>query len=160
MLARLFPKQFDNDYRGHPAALWLLVPIVIVRLGQGVNVIINPRMVAMTADAIPLDRFASDASAIMVLLFALSGLSFLLFALQGVLALIRYRSMIPLMYLWVLIDALVRRVIILSHPTIEAVAPGGHSLGFYVNLALWGAMGTGFILSMIGRPGAAAGQSR
>lgn len=152
MLARLFPRQFDNDFRGHPLAVWLLVPIVILRGLQGVNCILNPRAIAMSADAIPLDRFTPDASAFVVLLFALSAVSFMLFALQASLALVRYRSMIPLMYLWVLIDTLARRALNLVHPTIEAVPTGGHSIGFYVNLALLIAMVVGFALSMIDRP--------
>jgi hypothetical protein len=152
MLARLFPKQFDNDFRGHPLAIWLLVPIVVIRLLQGVNCLLRPAAIATSADAIPLDRFAPDASAVIVLLFALSALSFLLFALQGMLALVRYRSMIPLLYLWLLVDTLARRGLNLAHPTVESVAPGGHAIGFYVNLALLAAMAFGFVFSMIGRP--------
>ncbi len=152
MLARLFPKQFDNDFRGHPLAIWLLVPIVVIRLLQGVNCILRPAAIATSADAIPLDRFAPDASAVIVLLFALSALSFLLFALQGILALVRYRSMIPLLYAWLLIDTFARRALNFVHPTVESVPTGGHSIGFYVNLALLAAMAAGFALSLIARP--------
>ena len=151
MLGRIFPRQFDNAYRGHPAAIWLFIPLVIVRLLQGVNSIINTAMVATTADAIPLDRFTPDASASIVLLFALGALSFLLFALQGIVALVRYRSMIPLMYLWVLVDTLVRRLIIVAHPTVDAGPPGAHPIGFYVNLTLLALMVLGFVLSLTGR---------
>jgi hypothetical protein len=151
MLARLLPKQFDNEFRGQPLAIWLLIPIVLVRLLQGVNCILHPAAIAVSADAIPLSRFTPDASAVIVLLFALSAISFLLFALQGILVLLRYRSMIPLMYLWALVDTFARRALNVVHPTVESVAAGGHSIGFYVNLALLGAMAAGFVLSMIGR---------
>jgi len=150
MLARLFPKQFDNDFRGHPLAIWLLVPIVFLRLLQGINCILNPRAIAMSADAIPLDRFTPDASAVIVLLFALSALSFLLFALQGIVALLRYRSMIPLLYLWLLVDSLVRRALNFAHPTVESGPAGGHSIGFYINLCLTAALVAGFVLSLVG----------
>jgi hypothetical protein len=152
MLARLFPKQFDNDFRGHPLAVWLLVPIVVIRLLQGVNCVLQPAAIAATADAIPLARFTPDASATIVLLFALSAISFLLFALQAILALLRYRSMIPLLYVWVLVDTVARRALNVAHPTVQSVAPGGHAIGFYVNLALLVAMIAGFVLSMIRRP--------
>ena len=151
MLARLFPKQFDNAFRGHPLAIWLLVPIVVIRLLQGVNCILHPAAIAKSADAIPLDRFTPDASAIIVLLFSLSALTFVLIALQGILALLRYRSMIPLLYLWLLVDAFARRALNAVHPTVESVSPGGHAIGFYVNLALLVAMVVGFVLSLIGR---------
>jgi hypothetical protein len=152
MLSRLFPRTFDNHYRGHPVAIWLFVAIVIIRLLQGANSILNTRFVAMSADAIPLDRFTPDASANIVLLFALSALAFLLFALQGLLALVRYRSMIPLMYLWVLLDTLIRRAIVFTHPTIDAGPPGAHPVGFYVNMTLLALMVLGFSLSVIERP--------
>jgi hypothetical protein len=151
MLDRLFPKQFDNEFRGSPAAIWLFVPIVIMRLLQGVNCVLHPAAIAVSADAIPLARFTPDASATIVLLFALSALSFLLFALQGLVALLRYRSMIPLLYLWVLADALARRALNIIHPTVEAVASGAYPIGFYVNLVLLAAMVVGFALSLIGR---------
>lgn len=149
MFERLFPRQFDNHYRGHRLGLWLLVPIVALRLLQGVNCLIDPRSIAMSADAIPLERFTADASGEIVLLFALSALSFLLFALQGIVVLVRYRSMIPLTYVWLVIDQVVRRALILTHPTIESASAGGHAIGFYINLALMAAMGLGLVLCFI-----------
>jgi hypothetical protein len=151
MLNRLFPKRFDNEFRGHALAVWLLVPIVLVRLLQGVNCILDPGGVARSADAIPLDHFAPDASAMIVLLFCLSALSFLWLAAGGVIVLIRYRSMIPLTYLAFLADALARRALNVIHPTADAGPPGGHPIGFYVNLALLAAMVVGFVLSLIPR---------
>ena len=151
MLDRLLPRQFDNQYRGLWPGLWLLAPLVLVRLLQGVNCLLDPRSIAVSADAIPLDRFAPAASAQIVVLFALSALGFLLFALQGLLALIRYRSMVPLMYVWFLVDALIRRVVIAHYPTQDAVAPGGHAIGFYVNMGLLAVAVLGLALSLVAR---------
>lgn len=33
MLDQLLPRRFDNTYRGHPLAIWLLVLIVVVKTG-------------------------------------------------------------------------------------------------------------------------------
>ena len=96
-------------------------------------------------------RFAPAAAAEVVVLFALSALAFLLFALQGLLALIRYRSMVPLMYLWFLVDALIRRVLIAHYPTQDAVPAGGHAIGFYVNMGLLAVAVLGLALSLVTR---------
>lgn len=31
MLTRLFPEQIDNHHRGHVLAIWLLVPLALVK---------------------------------------------------------------------------------------------------------------------------------
>lgn len=37
MFNRLFPKQIDNSYQGYALAIWLLVPLVLVKLLMGLN---------------------------------------------------------------------------------------------------------------------------
>ncbi len=32
-----FPKQVDNAHRGHWLAVWLIVPVVLIRLAQGMS---------------------------------------------------------------------------------------------------------------------------
>src|SRR5665213_3439821 len=103
MLNRIFPKQFDNNYRGHWLAIWLFAPVVLARLAMAANSIINTRFVAAGADGIPLDAYNAGGAEAVVLLFALLGLFALLLALQGVMVLVRYRSMIPFMFLLFLI---------------------------------------------------------
>src|SRR5665213_1845750 len=101
MLTRIFPKQIDNAYRGHWLAIWLMVPIVLLRLVIGFNSMVFARMVATSADGIPLDSFGTAGAEALI---ALLGLYLLLFALLGVVVLIRYRAMIPFMYLLLLIQ--------------------------------------------------------
>jgi len=38
MLTPLLPRQIDNDFRGHPASIWFLVPVVLAKFLQGANV--------------------------------------------------------------------------------------------------------------------------
>ena len=106
MLARIFPNQFDNTYRGHWLGLWLLAPVLLARLAIGLNSTLNTRTVAESADGIPLDTFGAAAANTVVSLFALSGFSFILLSLLGILVILRYRAMIPLMYLLLLIQQL------------------------------------------------------
>src|ERR1022692_1576452 len=103
MLSRVFPKQFDNAYRGHWLAIWIFVPVVLVKLIMGVNVagldpLISKVAILKTADGVPLDTFGPGAASLVVFLFASWALGLLLFSLLALAALIRYRAMIPLMY--------------------------------------------------------------
>lgn len=150
MLRRIFPTQFDNTYRGHWLAIWILVPVVLLELVIGANSIVNTRSVAMDADGIPLDRFSPEAATAVISLFALLGLSRLLFALLGVMALIRYHAMIPFIYLLLLVLQLGSKALLLLHPAIRSI---GHNsaAGSAVILALIAMLLTGFVLSLLGK---------
>lgn len=150
MLNRIFPSQFDNaSYRGHRFGIWLLIPVLIVELGIGANSIINTRFVATSADAIPLDSYDAAGAEAVVSLFALLGLSRLLFGLIGLMALIRYRSMIPVIYLLLLGLQFGTKALVYVHPIPSAGAASGGP-GSVVVLGLTIAMLAGFALSLVG----------
>jgi hypothetical protein len=148
MLDRIFPRQFDNNYRGHWLAIWLFVPLVVARLAMGTNSIINTRMVATTADGIPLDSYGAAGAEAVIALFALSGFFLLLLALQGLVALIRYRAMIPFMYLLLLIQQVGNRALILAHPVAKSGVPSA-KLGSAFVLAILAITIAGFVLSLL-----------
>jgi hypothetical protein len=50
MLSRIFPRQFDNVYRGHRFGFWFFVPVVLMELSMGTNSLFNTRTVVMLAD--------------------------------------------------------------------------------------------------------------
>jgi hypothetical protein len=155
MFDRIFPRQFDNNFQGNRFALWLLVPIVLMELAMGANSIINTRTVVMAADGIPLDRYAAGGADAVIALFAIAGLFRVLLALQGVVVLIRYRAMIPFMYLLLLVLHLGSKALLLLHP----VARSGVStaqLGSAFVLALLGMLLVGFVLSLLNKTGASA----
>jgi hypothetical protein len=151
MLQRIFPRQFDNAFRGHWLAIWILVPVVLLELIIGINSIINTRSVAMGADGIPLDRFDAQAATTAISLFALLGLNRVLFALQSVVVLIRYRTMIPFTYLLLLMLQLGTKALLVLHPAVHSI---GHNTatGTAVILALIAMLLAGFVLSLLGRP--------
>src|ERR1043165_1438534 len=104
VLGRIFPRQFDNAYRGHWLAIWLLVPLAFVKLIMGFNVsgldpLTSTREIITTADRVPPRRFRPEAASWVVFLFSSWALGLLLFSALTILALIRYRAMVPLMYL-------------------------------------------------------------
>jgi hypothetical protein len=152
MFGRLFPKQFNNDYRGHTLAIWLLAVIVLLKILQSVNAMdLNPwidaRTIAQTADRIPIDSFTPVVADIMMLKTKVWGYDHLLLNLIAVIALIRYRTMIPFMYLVLLADQVGRRIIVAQNPIERS---GEVSLALEIALlATIGAMFIGFVLSQV-----------
>jgi hypothetical protein len=132
MLNQILPQPIDNNYRGHPIALWLLIPVVILKTAIALATILNGRVAAQSADGIPLDSFGASGAEAVVALFAIWGLSQLVFSVLGVLTLTRYRAMIPLIYVLFLLEFLARKLILLVKPIVRT---GAHP-GSYINLAL------------------------
>lgn len=144
MLDRVFPQRFDNAYRGHRLAIWLLIPIVVVRLIMGANSILFTRAIATSADGIPLGGFNAGGAEAVISLFAVLGLSLLMLALQGVLVLIRYRAMIPFFYLLLLVQELGPKALALAHP----MARSGAGTGAAFVLAMLAMTLIGLVLSL------------
>jgi hypothetical protein len=145
---RIFPNAFDNVFRGHWLGLWLFVPVIILKLIIGFNSIASSREVAATADGIPLDSFNAAGADAVVGLFALLGLFQLLLGLVGIIALVRYRAMIPFLYLVLLLQMLGNRALTLLHPIVQS-GTSGTPPGFYVSLGLLAATAAGFVLSLL-----------
>ncbi len=111
---RLFPRSFDNFYRGYWPGAWIFGLVVAGRLAMGVNGTFNTEFVAVSADGIPLSTYPSAAAQTVVALFALTALLNLTLGVLGGLALIRYRAMIPLLFLLYLCRASARASFSLS----------------------------------------------
>lgn len=143
MLADLFPRIADNHYPGHRLGLWLfaLMPLKIV---MGVNILLNGRSVAQSADGIPLNSFGENGSAAFLSIFAAWGLCQLVFGLACLVVLLRYRSLVPLAFLALLLEQAGRKVLQLYLP-IERV---GTPPGIYINAVLLGIMVLGLLLSL------------
>ncbi len=148
MLNRILPQQFNNNYRGHKLALWLFIPILFLKIGISLSSIFDTYNVVRSADGIPIDTFTSVGAEAVVSVTTLLGLSQFLLATLGVLALIRYRAMIPLMYVLFLVEYLAKKWILLVKPIVRT----GTSSGTYVNLVLIGLLIAGLVLSVRTKP--------
>jgi hypothetical protein len=149
MLNRILPQRIDNTYRGHPLALWLFVPVLAVKAGIALGAIVNGRGAAQSADGIPLDTFGAGGAEAVVALFAIWGLAQLVFSALGVLAITRYRAMVPFMFALLLLEHVARRGMLLVKP----IARTGTPSGIYINLVLLGLMVLGLALSLRSRAG-------
>jgi len=147
MFNRLFPQRIDNTYRGYKAALWLFALTVLVKVGISLASIFNGRHAASSADGIPLDTFTPGGAQAVLSLFALLGNAQLMIGLLCIVVLVRYRAMIPLMFMLLLLEYLSRRLILQFMPIATTTAPPG----LFVNLALLAVMVVGLILSLLNR---------
>ena len=147
MLGRLFPRQIDNRFEGYRASLWLLGLLVALKLVVSVNSILNTESVAAGADGIPLDSFGPAAARAVLMLFALSALADLALALVAVATLIRWRAMVPFIYLVLLGEYVAGRFIIQSY---QVARSGGVSAG-YVTIAIVALLALGLALSLVPR---------
>lgn len=147
-LNRLFPRQVDNRFDGQRAALWLLGLFVALKMVMGFNSIFNTAAIAGGPDGIPLDSFGPAAAREVLLLFALASLGQLILAVIALTILIRYRALVPFIYLMLLVETLARRFIVRSF---EVVRSEGSDVGWYINLGLVALLALGLALSLIPR---------
>lgn len=153
MLSRLFPRTIDNSYQGHVLAVWLFAPVVLLKTAMGFNVAgLNPwvtsRYILQTADGIPVDSFSAYGASVVVFMFASWGLCLLILALLSIVALIRYRAMLPLMILAMTVEQVGRKGIALINPILSS-GDGHVSAGFWINWALSAALLLSLVLSLL-----------
>jgi hypothetical protein len=170
MFSRLFPKQFDNRYQGYALAILLFALILLLRAAQAVAVLADARETLITADAIPLHTYTAAGAEAVISYATILAFQGLLLPLQGIVVLIRYRAMIPFMYLCLLVLTIGNRVLSSLHPIATADAPSiaAHAegelyvpnAGEYVGLVILAATVIGFILSLVSPRGQAHAPQR
>ncbi|MBV8977029.1 MAG: hypothetical protein JOZ13_06580 [Alphaproteobacteria bacterium] len=150
MLNRMFPKTLDNAYRGHWGAVAIMVLLLLGRFAMTINGTLNTAFVAVSADGIPLSSYDAAAAQTVIALFALAAISNLGLGLLGLVALLRYRAMLPLVYLLTLIQSVASRLVIWAHPIVRGNVPTA-TLGFAFVLGLLALTAIGFVLSLVPR---------
>lgn len=108
MLERLLPRTIDNDYRGHPLALWAFVAITGMTLWRSLVHVFRADGGAQSIATIPLDRYPEAAATAVIVIFSLWGLQQLVVGFVYVVALARYRALLPFLYLLLLVEYLGR----------------------------------------------------
>ena len=128
---RLLPATIGNEYRGSRVALIFFVFMAVMTVARSLIHIVAPDGGAQSIATIPLDSFTANGAATVIHLFALWGLSQLIVGIVYVVALLRYRSLIPLLYLLALVEYATRLVLTRMKPIeIAGTAPGG--VGNYI----------------------------
>ena len=144
MRNRLLPSSFNNEFDGHSAALWLFGLITTVTLGRSLAHVFLPDGGAQSIATVPLSQYSSGAESSVISIFAIWGLSQLLLAIVMLIAALRYRSMIPLLYLFLICEYVGRIFIGIFKPLETLQSPPGATGSFII----LGASLVGLLLSL------------
>ncbi len=139
MFARILPTVVDNRFRGHIVALWIFGAFTLMNGVIDMAAIFSADGAAQSADGIPLSTFPPAAAGAVIGVVALLGLSSLVYDLICALALVRYRSLIPLLYLLNAVQYVAHKGILNFKPIVR---DGVHHAG-WITLSL-------FVLGLIG----------
>ena len=145
MLERLFPRQVDNRFDGQRLALWLLALLIGLKLMVSLNSILNTASVAEGADGFPLASYGADGARAVLMLFAVGAVANLAAALFGLAVLVRWRAMVPFVYLLSLLEQGGRRLVVQSYAIERSQGMSGAAA---INLAIFALLLAGLALSL------------
>ena len=155
MLGRLFPRSLTNDYLGSWVAVWLLMPVLILKtlIGfnfSGLNPFISVATILQTVDGVPLDTFSKEAAATVVSSAGSWGMAQFALCLFVWLVLVRYRAGLPVAILVLLVEQIGRTggglVRVVAEMAAGLALPAAGAL---INLAMATALAVAFVLSLL-----------
>ena len=124
-MSKILPRVVDNTFRGRKAALWFFYAITAMTLARSGVHIFKDDGGAQSIATIPLDAYTDAGAAAVVLVFSYWGLSQLMFGIVQAVIALRYRSLVPLMYLMLTLEWGGRLVISFFKPIeMTGQAPG------------------------------------
>ena len=121
----ILPKEINDDYKGRKIALYIFYLFTIVTVVRSLIHMFAPDGGAQSIATIPLDTYTTEAASTVILVFSLWGLSQLLMGIFYVIVNWRYKSLIPLMYLFIFVEYVMRLLLgILKPIETTGTAPG------------------------------------
>ena len=128
----LFPKQIDDEPHGNRVIVWVFALITLVTLARSCIHLFAPDGGAGSIAGIDLSGAGGGN---LVSLFALWGLSQLILGFVFLVVLLRYKSLIPFMYVLILIEYSGRIIIGYVKPLVVTHIPPG-AIGDYIMVPL------------------------
>lgn len=144
MRNQLLPRQADNKFQGYRLALWIFAIILLMFAAMSANSIFNGHYVAVYADGLPLDSYSSAGAQAVVSFYAIWGITQLIVVTIGVIILLRYRTLVPLMFLLLLLEQILLRVI---HHYLPIAKPNGAPASWFI-VVLLSLVVLGLVLSL------------
>jgi len=144
LLQRVFPPALDNRFPGHRIALYAFYALTAVTLWRSQHHLFAHDGGAQSIASIPLDTYSDSGADTVVGIFALWGLSQLIIGLIYLLVAIRYRSLIPLLYVLFTLEYAMRFWV----GTNKAIETVGSAPGSVINLPFMIAGAVLFALSV------------
>ena len=142
---KILPAQIDNHYRGLKISQYAFFLITAVTLVRSLIHVFAPDGGAQSIATIPLDSYSAEAASTVILMFSLWGLSQLLMGIVYLGVSLKYRSLIPAMYVLVIFEYAMRIVIGQMKPIVTSgTAPG--SIGNWIMVPVCAVL---LVLSMV-----------
>ena len=135
MISRILPKNNLNDYKGMNIAKWVFLVLTIVTIGRSLVHILFPDGGAQLIATIPLDTYSNAGSSAIISMFALWGVSQVLLGIIFLIVFLRYKALIPLMYL-IIAGEYTFRIIVGIFKPIETVGSAPGVLGTFILVPL------------------------
>ncbi len=128
---KLLPATIDNQFRGLKLAQYAFLILTIATLVRSLIHVFAPDGGAQSIATIPLANYPADAAAAVILMFSLWGLSQLLMGFVYLVVYFKYKSLIPAMYVLMIVEYAMRIVIGQMKPIVTSgTAPG--SIGNWI----------------------------
>ena len=150
---KLLPDIIDNRYRGRKLSQYAFLLLTAATVIRSLIHVFAPDGGAQSIATIPLGSYPADAAAAVILMFSLWGLSQLLMGFVYLAVYVKYKSLIPAMYVLLIFEYAMRIVVGQMKPIVTAgTAPG--SIGNWIMVPVCVIL---LILSLM--PGKAAAQT-
>ncbi|MEN6636425.1 MAG: hypothetical protein ABFC56_11275 [Clostridiaceae bacterium] len=128
---KLLPAVVDNQYRGIKISQYAFLLITAATIVRSLIHVFAPDGGAQSIATIPLASYSAQAAATVILLFSLWGLSQLLMGFVYLGVYLKYKSLIPMMYVLLTVEYAMRIVIGQMKPIVTTgTAPG--SVGSWI----------------------------
>ena len=128
---QLLPDAIDNRYPGKKIAQYAFLILTIATLVRSLIHVFAPDGGAQSIATIPLASYPGDAAAAVILMFSLWGLSQLLMGVVYLVVYFKYKSLIPAMYVLMIVEYAMRIAIGQMKPVVTSgTAPG--SIGNWI----------------------------
>ena len=144
MLSRLFPSVTNFTYQGARVALWIIGVVLLLKVVTGGAAVFIGHEAASAADGFRLTEYSPQGAQAVVALFGALGVTQILVCGLGAIVLARYRALVPLFLLFLILEFLARKGV--AHLNPIARAPG--TVGFWLNWAIFLSLCIAFALSL------------
>ena len=146
LVDRIVPRRLDNRYRGHGAALWILCLLLFFKGLISLGSLVDPAR-GYSADGIPLGAYPPPAAQAVIGVGAFLDAEGLVLVLLFAFALVRYRAMIPLIYLVLAIEFLAHKGVGMWRPIMRTA----ENSGSFVTLGMFALTLAGLALAVTGK---------
>jgi hypothetical protein len=128
---KLLPDSIDNRYRGRKLSQYAFLFITAATIVRSLIHVFAPDGGAQSIATIPLSSYPGDAADAVILMFSLWGLSQLLMGFVYLAVYVKYKSLIPAMYVLLIFEYAMRIVVGQMKPIVTTgTAPG--SIGNWI----------------------------